>query len=157
MVQVDRGGQVTYHGPGQLVIYFLLDIRRLSMGVRQLVNSIENTIIDGLADYGINANARRDAPGVYVDGDKVCSLGLRIRRGCSFHGLALNVNMDMEPFSRINPCGLTGIKMVQTRDLGGPNSFDEAAEVVVNHFIKRIGYQNTQHQTGLAKDYVKAS
>ncbi|RUO77216.1 lipoyl(octanoyl) transferase LipB [Idiomarina seosinensis] len=157
VVPVDRGGQVTYHGPGQLVIYFLLDIRRLSMGVRQLVNSIENTVVDMLADYRVQANARRDAPGVYVNGDKVCSLGLRIRRGCSFHGLALNVNMDMEPFSRINPCGLTGIKMVQTCDLGGPNDLAEASEVVVNHFVKNIGYQNTQFQTGLAKDYVKAS
>ncbi|MGM0524911.1 MAG: lipoyl(octanoyl) transferase LipB [Pseudomonadota bacterium] len=157
VVPVDRGGQVTYHGPGQLVIYFLLDIRRLSMGVRQLVNSIENTVVDMLADYQIPANARRDAPGVYVNGDKVCSLGLRIRRGCSFHGLALNVNMDMEPFSRINPCGLTGIKMVQTCDLGGPSDLAEASEVVVNHFVKTIGYQNTQFQTGLAKDYVKAS
>jgi len=157
VVPVDRGGQVTYHGPGQLVIYFLLDIRRLSMGVRQLVNSIENTVVDMLADYRVQANARRDAPGVYVNGDKVCSLGLRIRRGCSFHGLALNVNMDMEPFSRINPCGLTGIKMVQTCDLGGPKDLAEASEVVVNHFVKNIGYQNTQFQTGLAKDYVKAS
>lgn len=157
VVQVDRGGQVTYHGPGQLVIYFLLDIRRLSMGVRQLVNSIENTIVDVLADYGIEAAARRDAPGVYVDGDKVCSLGLRIRRGCSFHGLALNVNMDMEPFSRINPCGLTGITMIQTADLGGPKNFSEAADVVTDKFIQRVGYEHTQTQTGLAEDYVKAS
>ncbi|WP_404402329.1 lipoyl(octanoyl) transferase LipB [Idiomarina seosinensis] len=157
VVQVDRGGQVTYHGPGQLVIYFLLDIRRLKMGVRQLVNSIENTIIDMLADDHIVASARRDAPGVYVEGNKVCSLGLRIRRGCSFHGLALNVNMDMEPFARINPCGLTGIKMVQTAELGGPQTFAQAAEKVVDHFIKRIGYQHIQNETGLAKDYVKAS
>lgn len=157
VVPVDRGGQVTYHGPGQLVVYFLLDIRRLKFGVRQLVNHIEDTIIDALAPYQITANSRRDAPGVYVDGDKVCSLGLRIRRGCSFHGLALNVNMDMEPFSRINPCGLTGIKMVQTSDLGGPDSFEKAAEVVVNQFVERIGYRNTQTQTGLAEDYVKAS
>lgn len=157
VVQVDRGGQVTYHGPGQLVIYFLLDIRRLTLGVRQLVNTIENTIVAVLAEYGINANARRDAPGVYVNGDKVCSLGLRIRKGCSFHGLALNVDMDMEPFSRINPCGLTGINMVQTREIGGPKCFTEAAEAVVNHFIKQIGYRNTQTQTGLAEDYVKAS
>ncbi|MGM0481267.1 MAG: lipoyl(octanoyl) transferase LipB [Pseudomonadota bacterium] len=157
IVQVDRGGQVTYHGPGQLVIYFLLDIRRLNMGVRQLVNRIENTIIDTLAADEIMASARRDAPGVYVDGNKVCSLGLRIRRGCSFHGLALNVNMDMEPFARINPCGLTDIQMVQTSELGGPQSFDQAAAMVVNQFIKLTGYQHTQTETGLAKDYVKAS
>jgi lipoyl(octanoyl) transferase len=97
VIQVDRGGQVTYHGPGQVVIYFLLNIRRLNYGVRQLVNQIENTVIGTLADYRIDAQARRDAPGVYVGNDKICSLGLRIRKGCSFHGLALNVNMDMEP------------------------------------------------------------
>ena len=157
VVPVDRGGQVTYHGPGQLVVYFMLNIRRLSLGVRQLVNEIENTIVDVLNDYGIEAAPRRDAPGVYVDGDKVCSLGLRIRKGCSFHGLALNVNMDMEPFSRINPCGLTGIKMIQTADLGGPQSFEEAAERVTQRFIERVGYRNTQSETGLAEAYVKAS
>ena len=157
VVPVDRGGQVTYHGPGQLVVYFMLNIRRLSLGVRQLVNEIENTIVDVLQDYGIEAAPRRDAPGVYVNGDKVCSLGLRIRKGCSFHGLALNVNMDMEPFSRINPCGLTGIKMIQTADLGGPQSFEEAAERVTQRFIERVGYRNTQSETGLAEAYVKAS
>ncbi|MAD54908.1 MULTISPECIES: lipoyl(octanoyl) transferase LipB [unclassified Idiomarina] len=157
VVPVDRGGQVTYHGPGQLVVYFMLNIRRLSLGVRQLVNEIENTIVDVLKDYDIEAAPRRDAPGVYVNGDKVCSLGLRIRKGCSFHGLALNVNMDMEPFSRINPCGLTGIKMIQTADLGGPQSFDEAAERVTQRFISRVGYRNTQSETGLAEAYVKAS
>ncbi|PYE35335.1 lipoyl(octanoyl) transferase [Idiomarina fontislapidosi] len=157
VVPVDRGGQVTYHGPGQLVVYFMLNIRRLSLGVRQLVNEIENTIVDVLQDYGIEAAPRRDAPGVYVNGDKVCSLGLRIRKGCSFHGLALNVNMDMEPFSRINPCGLTGIKMIQTADLGGPQSFEEAAERVTQRFIQRVGYRNTQSETGLAEAYVKAS
>ncbi|ASG66120.1 octanoyltransferase [Idiomarina piscisalsi] len=157
VIQVDRGGQVTYHGPGQVVIYFLLDIRRLKYGVRQLVNRIEQTIVDMLADYNIEAAARRDAPGVYVSGDKVCSLGLRIRKGCSFHGLALNVNMDMEPFARINPCGLTGIQMVQTKDMNGPQSFDEAANAVIKHFTDALSYSNILQQTGLAQDYVKAS
>lgn len=157
VIQVDRGGQVTYHGPGQLVIYFLLNIRRLNYGVRQLVNHIENTVIDTLCDYGIDAKARRDAPGVYVNTDKICSLGLRIRKGCSFHGLALNVNMDMEPFSRINPCGLSGIKMIQTKDLNGPDSFSEAADAVIKHFTSSLSYSNILQQTGLAQDYVKAS
>ncbi|MCA1766641.1 MAG: lipoyl(octanoyl) transferase LipB [Idiomarina sp.] len=125
VIQVDRGGQVTYHGPGQLVIYFLLNIRRLNYGV--------------------------------VDTDKICSLGLRIRKGCSFHGLALNVNMDMEPFSRINPCGLSGIKMIQTKDLNGPASFSEAADAVIKHFTSSVSYSNILQQTGLAQDYVKAS
>ncbi|MBF38420.1 lipoyl(octanoyl) transferase LipB [Idiomarina sp. UBA4520] len=157
VIQVDRGGQVTYHGPGQVVIYFLLDIRRLKYGVRQLVNRIEQTVVDMLADYQVEAAARRDAPGVYVSGDKVCSLGLRIRKGCSFHGLALNVNMDMEPFARINPCGLTGIKMVQTKDMNGPQAFDEAANAIINHFTDALSYSNILQQTGLAQDYVKAS
>ncbi len=157
VIQVDRGGQVTYHGPGQVVIYFLLDIRRLKYGVRQLVNRIEQTVVDMLADYQVEAAARRDAPGVYVSGDKVCSLGLRIRKGCSFHGLALNVNMDMEPFARINPCGLTGIKMVQTKDMNGPQTFDEAANAIINHFTDALSYSNILQQTGLAQDYVKAS
>ena len=157
VIRTDRGGQVTYHGPGQVVIYFLLDIRRLKYGVRQLVNRIEQTVVDMLADYQVEAAARRDAPGVYVSGDKVCSLGLRIRKGCSFHGLALNVNMDMEPFARINPCGLTGIKMVQTKDMNGPQTFDEAANAIINHFTDALSYSNILQQTGLAQDYVKAS
>lgn len=157
VIQVDRGGQVTYHGPGQLVIYFLLNIRRLKYGVRQLVNCIEDTVIETLSDYHIEARARRDAPGVYVGDDKVCSLGLRIRKGCSFHGLALNVNMDMTPFSRINPCGLSGIKMIQTKDLNGPGHFNEAAQAVIEHFTRSLSYSNILQQTGLAQDYVKAS
>lgn len=116
VVQVDRGGQVTYHGPGQLVAYILIDVRRAGQGVRNLVSSIENSLIDLLSQYGVIANAKADAPGVYVSGKKVASLGLRIRRGCSFHGLALNVDMDLQPFQRINPCGYAGLQMTQLRD-----------------------------------------
>lgn len=105
VVQVDRGGQVTYHGPGQLVAYLLLDVRRSGIGVRELVSRIERSLIDLLASYGVSANAKPDAPGVYVNGAKIASLGLRIRNGRSFHGLALNVDMDLQPFQRINPCG----------------------------------------------------
>lgn len=120
VLQSDRGGQVTYHGPGQIVAYLLFDLRRRGLSVRDLVSGIENAMIRLLAGHGIEAAARADAPGVYVQGAKIGSLGLRVRRGCSYHGLALNVNMDLEPFSRINPCGLTDTKVTQTADLGGP-------------------------------------
>lgn len=116
VVQVDRGGQVTYHGPGQLVAYILLDVRRARRGVRDLVSQIENTLIDLLGQYGVDARAKPDAPGVYVGAKKIASLGLRIRRGCSFHGLALNVDMDLQPFQRINPCGYAGMQMTQLSD-----------------------------------------
>lgn len=116
VVQVDRGGQVTYHGPGQLVIYLMIDLRRRKLGVRALVDIIEQAIVRTLAGYGIEAAPRADAPGVYVSGAKIASLGMRVRRGCSFHGLALNVDMDMEPFARINPCGYAGMAMTQIRD-----------------------------------------
>jgi lipoyl(octanoyl) transferase len=117
VVQTDRGGQVTYHGPGQIVGYLMFDIRRRGMSVRALVSGIESAVIEVLREYGIHGGARRDAPGVYVDGAKIASLGLRVRRGCSYHGLAFNVDMDLEPFGRINPCGLTGIRVTQLRDL----------------------------------------
>lgn len=118
VVKVDRGGQVTYHGPGQVVLYLLVDLRRRGLGVRALVSRMEQAVVDLLRDYGIAAYARQDAPGVYVDGAKVASLGLRVRRGCSYHGLALNVDMDLEPFGRINPCGYPGLAVTQLRDLG---------------------------------------
>ncbi|NLZ79896.1 MAG: lipoyl(octanoyl) transferase LipB [Gammaproteobacteria bacterium] len=116
VVQVDRGGQVTYHGPGQLIAYILVDVRRAGQGVRDLVTRTENSLIDLLSQYQVNAQAKPDAPGVYVAGQKIASLGLRIRRGCSFHGLALNVDMDLQPFGRINPCGYAGLHMTQLRD-----------------------------------------
>lgn len=116
VVKVDRGGQVTYHGPGQLIAYLLLDVRRSGHGVRELVSRIERSLVDLLALYDVEAHARNDAPGVYVGEAKIASLGLRIRRGRSFHGLALNVDMDLQPFSRINPCGYAGLRMTQLRD-----------------------------------------
>ena len=117
LVATDRGGQVTYHGPGQLVIYPLLDLRRLKLGVRDLVSLLENTVVELLAGYGIDSAPQAKAPGVYVGERKIASLGLRVRRGCSFHGIAINVNMDLEPFSRINPCGYNGLQMTQLIDL----------------------------------------
>src|SRR5690606_16495594 len=113
----DRGGQVTYHGPGQLVVYFLLDVRRRGFGVRTLVDLIEAALLEVLASYGLEAQLRKGAPGVYVGAAKIAALGLRIRRGCSLHGLSLNVAMDLEPFRWINPCGYAGLEVVQLSDL----------------------------------------
>jgi len=118
LVQVDRGGQVTYHGPGQLVIYCLLDLNRYGLGVKGLVAKLEQSIIDLLESYHITAHARAGAPGVYVDQAKIAALGLRIRKGCCYHGLSLNVDMELEPFSRIDPCGYRGLAVTQLRDLG---------------------------------------
>jgi len=144
VVQVDRGGQVTYHGPGQLVVYFMLDLRRKKIGVRELVTSIENAVVDLLAGYQINSAPRADAPGVYVAEDKICSLGLRIRRGCSFHGLALNVDMDKSPFSRINPCGYAGMKVTQVADQGGPSSLSQVAQDLIGAIMRSLRYQKSQ-------------
>jgi lipoyl(octanoyl) transferase len=142
VIQVERGGQVTYHGPGQLVAYLLLDLRRLNLGVRELVTAMEQSLVDVLASYGVEAAPKADAPGVYVNGEKIASLGLRVSRGCSFHGLALNVDMDMSPFWRINPCGYTGLKMVQLRDLlDAPPSFDEVTQRLEQALRQRLGYE----------------
>ncbi|MEO8016554.1 MAG: lipoyl(octanoyl) transferase LipB [Pseudomonadota bacterium] len=118
VIKIDRGGQVTYHGPGQLVVYPLIDIRRAGLGVRDLVTALERAVIDYCASFGITAECRKNAPGVYVANQKVASIGLRIRRGASYHGLAFNVNMDLEPFQRINPCGYAGLQMTQLAELG---------------------------------------
>ncbi|MGF1683683.1 lipoyl(octanoyl) transferase LipB [Photobacterium minamisatsumaniensis] len=147
VVQSDRGGQVTYHGPGQLVAYVLVDLRRDKLGVRDLVTHIENTVINTLSHFGIESNARPDAPGVYVNEQKICSLGLRIRRGCSFHGLALNINMDLAPFLRINPCGYAGMEMTQTALLNGPNELMEVQPVLVEELIKLLDYQSVEWKT----------
>jgi lipoyl(octanoyl) transferase len=128
VINSDRGGQVTYHGPGQLVVYTLLDIKRLNTGVRDLVTLIEQAIIELLADYHVVANARRDAPGVYVNDAKIAALGLRVRKGCCFHGLAFNVNMDLEPFSRINPCGYEGLEVTQLNDLVSGVQYEAVVE-----------------------------
>ena len=146
VVQSDRGGQVTYHGPGQLVAYPLLDLRRLKMGVRDLVTAIEQTVVATLAHYHIDAFPKPDAPGVYVnlDGrvDKIASLGLRVRRGCSFHGLALNVAMDLAPFLRINPCGYQGLAMTQMQDLlSDPPTIEDVQQQLVQQFAQKLGYE----------------
>lgn len=148
VVQVDRGGQVTYHGPGQLVAYVLLNIKRRNLGVRQLVNLIEQSIIATLAQNDVEAYAKADAPGVYVDEKKVASLGLRVRKGCTFHGLALNVDMDLSPFSRINPCGYAGMQMVQSKDLGGPVSIQQAKQQLSAQLINLLNVSEFQELTG---------
>ncbi|WP_409278602.1 lipoyl(octanoyl) transferase LipB [Pseudomonas defluvii] len=148
VVQVDRGGQVTYHGPGQLVAYLLLDVRRLGFGVRDLVSRIERCLIDLLAGYGVEAAAKPDAPGVYVDGAKIASLGLRIRNGCSFHGLALNVDMDLAPFRRINPCGYAGLAMTQLRDQAGPIELSEVRARLRAQLVKHLDYAEQTTLTG---------
>ncbi|KHN52717.1 lipoate--protein ligase [Pectobacterium fontis] len=140
VIQSDRGGQVTYHGPGQQVMYVLIDLKRRKLGVRQLVTAIENTVIGTLAHFQIEAHARPDAPGVYVGERKICSLGLRIRKGCSFHGLALNIAMDLSPFLRINPCGYAGMEMTQISDLVPGVTLDDTSPVLVNTFLQLVGY-----------------
>lgn len=127
VINIDRGGQVTYHGPGQLVIYPLLDLRRLGLGVRQLVMALEQAVIRTVSRWGVRAEGRRDAPGVYVEGRKLASIGLRIRRGCTYHGMAFNIAMDLEPFRRINPCGYQGLEVVDLQTLGGPADLHEIA------------------------------
>jgi len=152
VVKVDRGGQVTYHGPGQLVVYVMINLRRKKIGVRQLVTLIENSIVSALTDYDIAAYPKADAPGVYVDEKKIASLGLRVRKGCSFHGLAMNVNMDLSPFLRINPCGYAGLEMVQTADLHGPKDTASASTALVKHLINLLEANNVSYQIGLPNE-----
>lgn len=140
VVAIDRGGQVTYHGPGQLVAYLMLDLRRLGIGVRRLVEILEQSLIDWLAARGVVAYARRDAPGVYVDGAKIAALGLRVRGGCSYHGISFNVDMDLEPFSRINPCGYRGLAVTQLRDLGIGLSVSRVADDWLPGLVSRLEY-----------------
>ncbi|HKJ95507.1 MAG TPA: lipoyl(octanoyl) transferase LipB [Gammaproteobacteria bacterium] len=138
VIDVDRGGQVTYHGPGQVVAYPLVDLRRRRIGVRRMVSVLEETVISLLADLGISARARSDAPGVYVDDAKIAALGLRVRRGCSYHGLAFNVDMDLEPFQRINPCGYAGLPVVDLASLGVSITPEEARRLVAERLTDTL-------------------
>ncbi|MGB8337482.1 MAG: lipoyl(octanoyl) transferase LipB [Burkholderiales bacterium] len=133
VIKIDRGGQVTYHGPGQLVVYLLLDLKRRNIGVRELVRKMEQAIIDTLAEYDVTAERMDKAPGVYVNGAKIAALGLRVKRGCCYHGLAINVDMDLEPFTRINPCGYAGMQVTQTKDLGVRANIDEISKKLLSH------------------------
>jgi lipoyl(octanoyl) transferase len=138
IIHTDRGGQVTYHGEGQLIAYLLFDLKRLHLGIRQFVTQTEQAVIDCLAAYGIQAYSDRSAPGVYVDGAKICAIGLRVRRGCTYHGIALNVNMDLTPYSRINPCGFKHLPITQTADLGGPTTIQEIGEKLTAQLAKNL-------------------
>ena len=142
IVKIDRGGQVTYHGPGQVVIYLLLDLSRLKIKVRELVTAIEQAIIDYLATLNIPAERRSGAPGVYVGDAKIAALGLKIKNGCSYHGLSLNVDMDLHPFTAINPCGYAGLKVVQTKDFNIPLTANQAGEQLTQYLLRQLDKQN---------------
>ncbi len=143
VLQVDRGGEVTYHGPGQLVVYPLVDLRRAGVAIRDFVTALERGVIDLAAQFGIRAERRRSAPGVYVEGRKLASLGVRVRRGGSYHGLAVNVALDLEPFRRINPCGYQGLEMTQLAQLGGPGTVGACARALEPHLLRALGYRVT--------------
>lgn len=143
VVHVDRGGQVTYHGPGQIVVYPLLNLPRLDIGVRDYVCKIEQAIIDTLGEWNIGAARRQGAPGVYVNDAKVAALGIRVRHGCTFHGLAFNINMDLSPFHRINPCGYAGLEVVSMFDLGGPSRMEDVTPVLLGELARQFGLQLT--------------
>lgn len=141
VIPIDRGGQVTYHGPGQIVVYVLLDIKRRSIGVRELVMQLEQSVIDYLADQGITARGNREAPGVYVAGKKIAALGLRVSRGKTYHGLSFNVDLDLEPFQRINPCGYVGLEVTSCQDLGVAENTMGVAGALSEHLVKNLGYE----------------
>ncbi|MGD9584212.1 MAG: lipoyl(octanoyl) transferase LipB [Lysobacterales bacterium] len=141
LLQVDRGGQVTYHGPGQIVAYPLFDLRRMGIGVKELVCRIEQAIIDTCAHFGVSAERRAGAPGVYVGAAKIAALGLRVRRGASFHGLAFNIDMDLRPFLGINPCGYAGLQVTQLLDCGGPGDTDQVAAVLLDALARGFAFR----------------
>ncbi|HZV62372.1 MAG TPA: lipoyl(octanoyl) transferase LipB [Methylophilaceae bacterium] len=147
LVMVDRGGKITYHGPGQIVVYLLLDLKRNGWNIRQLVSAMENVIIALLAEFDISAIARADAPGVYVGGRKIASLGLRLKNGCSYHGLAFNVDMDLSPFLAIDPCGYQGLQVTQLRDLGIQLPQNEIADRLLRHIMQQLNDTETLVET----------
>lgn len=151
VVQIDRGGQVTYHGPGMLMVYPLIDLKRLGLGVRDLVTALEQSVVDLAAGYGVEARAKPDAPGVYVADTKFASVGLRIRRGASYHGMALNVKVDLEPFLRINPCGYAGLQMTDLATLGGDSDVDAVSRRLLPHFLRHLRLQDVDVVTGASE------
>jgi lipoyl(octanoyl) transferase len=148
VVQIDRGGQVTYHGPGMLMIYPLIDLKRLGLGVRDLVSALEQSVVELAASYGIEARAKPEAPGVYVADSKFASVGLRIRRGASYHGMALNVDVNLEPFLRINPCGYAGLEMTDLATLGGDSDLDIVREKLLPHILRNLHLQDADVRVG---------
>ena len=152
VIKVDRGGQVTFHGPGQIVAYLLLDLRAAGLGIKRLVHLLEQAVVALLAGYGITSSPRSDAPGVYVEGAKIASLGLRVRRGCSFHGLALNVDMDLEPFTRINPCGYPGLAVTQIAERNGPVELTRVAADLAAEIALLLGRRVVAAEAGDEQD-----
>ncbi|MFK7955431.1 MAG: lipoyl(octanoyl) transferase LipB [Lysobacterales bacterium] len=150
LVQVDRGGQVTYHGPGQAVLYPLWDLKRRGIGIKQLVDWLEQSVINWLQQYGVEAQRRQKAPGVYVGEEKIASLGLRVRRGCTFHGMAVNVKMDLEPFQRINPCGYQGLTMTQSAALGISDGWQQAGQKLIAQLTQLSGHRTTTKEAACA-------
>ena len=143
LVHTDRGGKITYHGPGQLIIYVLFDLKRNNLNIRKLVSLLENAVIELLDSFGKKAVAKTDAPGVYIEEAKIASLGLRIKNNCCYHGLSLNINMDLSPFEAIDPCGYAGLKVTQTKDLGINANFEVIRELLLNILMKNLGLQKT--------------
>jgi len=152
VVHADRGGQVTYHGPGQLVVYLLLDLQRRTLGIRSLVDTLQESAMELLIKYGIKSSTRPNAPGVYVKGRKIASLGLRVRRGCCYHGMSLNVAMDLAPFKRINPCGYAGLEVTQLSDLHGPDEIDRVATDLIDILQRNLVYNNISIGEALSDD-----
>ncbi len=148
VVNVDRGGQVTYHGPGQLIVYLLIDIRRKALGIRAIVTGMENALIELLASLGIDARAKSDAPGVYVDNQKIAALGLRIKNGKSYHGLSLNIDMDLTPFNGINPCGYENLAVVNIQNFSRSYSKKEITQVLVKHLMTHLDYTECEYMSG---------
>ncbi len=144
VVQIDRGGQVTYHGPGQLMIYPLIDLRRAGIGVRDMVSALEQSIVDLAAEFSIAAASRADAPGVYVQGRKIASVGLRVRRGATYHGMALNLDVDLEPFSRINPCGFSDLEVTKLKSLGIAETMQQIQARVQKHLLRHLRLQDRE-------------
>lgn len=153
IIEIDRGGQVTYHGPGQLIVYLMIDIKRHGLGVRKLVTLIEQSITDTLNEYQLNARAKKEAPGVYIGDAKIAALGLRIKKGCSFHGLSLNLNMDLTPFKQINPCGYKNLEVVQLSDYIEDIELSKVQQQLTFHLSKNLGYKNG-YKKSYKKDYV---
>ena len=153
VIQSDRGGQITYHGPGQQIMYVMINLRRQKTTVRQLVSSLEQSVINTLKQFNIESYSRKDAPGIYVHQEKICSLGLRIRKGCSLHGLALNVDMDLTPFNAINPCGYTGLKMTRISNFVSPVTIEQVQSMLLKNFIQLLNYQRVEFNDWSMTDY----
>ena len=148
VVEIDRGGQVTYHGPGQIIVYCLIDLKRKKFGIRQMVSALEQAVIDYLADEKITAIARKDAPGVYVNNAKISALGLRVKRGCSFHGLSINVDMDLSPFKQINPCGYEGLEVTQLKNLGVKDNLAAVEEKLLRKICQQFDIDEVRQVSG---------